>query len=497
MYFQLLSIITAIAVSIWNVSIASAQTGLADLAGSRMSIGFAIDSKFLPGQSSFNQLYVDTVLREANVLVAENDMKFESLQPTRDNFNFTKGDLLVSFAEANGMKVRGHALVWHQQNAPWVKAGNFTGAQLDAIMKKHITTVIQSYATRYPGTVVAWDVVNESISAGTGSVWSRIGFDYVERAFRYAREADPNVKLFFNEYGAEALGSKSDRVYNLVKSLKAKGLIDGVGLQMHIGTASGLPNTDRIRQNIQRLAALGLDVHITELDVAIKVSDGVTKAELNVQADRYGKILTACLSSPRCNGFLTWGVYDGASWIPSYFPGKGDALLFDRAFKPKPAYLRLQSLLSNSPPTSPAVVTIQNIFSSKCVDVAGGSVANGTAIQQWDCTTNNLNQQFNVSKNSDGSYTFTNVKTAKCIDVPGTSPANGVLLQQYDCLNGNANQQFQASQTSTGVYSLAAVVGGKCWDIYGEQNGVRVQLYSCYASNKQRFKLNTISGSLP
>jgi endo-1,4-beta-xylanase len=148
-----------------------------------------------------------------------------------------------------------------------------------------------------------------------------LGPDYIGQAFVWAREADPQAKLFYNDYGSEALGPKSDAIYNLLKTLKARHIpVDGVGLQSH-WAVDRQPSMQEVAKNMQRLAALGLEIHVTELDVRLPMPP--SEQTLQRQADAYRDILRACLSVSNCKGFLTWGFTDKYSWIPGRFPGMG------------------------------------------------------------------------------------------------------------------------------------------------------------------------------
>jgi endo-1,4-beta-xylanase len=166
------------------------------------------------------------------------------------------------------------------------------------------------------------------------------GTAYIEQAFRWAHEADPQALLFYNENGGEGLNRKSDAIYSMVKDFKRRGVpIDGVGLQMHIAALDF--DSVAVATNIARLAALGIQVHITELDVSLPLdSNGVaTRDDLLRQAEIYRGVVRACLVSQGCTAIQTWGFADKYSWIGSHTHGaRGAALPFDRAYKPKPAY---------------------------------------------------------------------------------------------------------------------------------------------------------------
>ncbi|MDW8049331.1 MAG: endo-1,4-beta-xylanase, partial [Nitrososphaerota archaeon] len=220
-------------------------------------IGAAVEPDYLTMD------YAETLKREFNMVTTENVLKFGPVHPQPTVYSFAGADRVIEFAEAHGMKVRGHTLVWHSQLPSWITAGRYTRDEWIQILRDHIMTVVG----RYRGRIYAWDVVNEAIDdsgALRNTIWlQNIGPEYIELAFRWAHEADPNALLFYNDYGAEGLGVKSDAVYNLVKGLLEKGVpIHGVGLQMHI-SADSPPSPQSVAANIRRLNNLGLEVHIT------------------------------------------------------------------------------------------------------------------------------------------------------------------------------------------------------------------------------------------
>jgi endo-1,4-beta-xylanase len=290
--------------------------------------------------------YSETVAREFNMVEPENAMKWPAIRPSQNTFDFHDGDEVVRYAQAHGMKVRGHCLVWNQYNPEWLAQGHFAPVVLSALLKEHITTVMKHYA----GQVFAWDVVNEALNEKgdlKDSIWyNQPGIvvpkdsNYLEQAFRWAHDADPHALLFYNEAEGEGLNRKSDAVYDLMKNFKKRGIpIDGVGLQLHISRLDY--DTAAVAANIKRLAALGLQVHITELDVSLPVdSNGQPQsADMQKQADVYRGIVEACLQNDRCTAIQTWGFTDKYSWIGSHsHHTRGAALPFDQNYKPKPAY---------------------------------------------------------------------------------------------------------------------------------------------------------------
>jgi len=308
--------------------------------------GMLVSAAVRPSQFS-EAAYSETLAREFNMLEPEDVMKWWVIRRNADSFDFRESDEVIRFAEAHQMKVRGHCLVWDHTNPEWLAQGHFTPAQMSRLLHEHITTVMRHYA----GQVFAWDVVNEALDENgrvKDSPWYNLpgiglagrGTAYIEQAFRWAREADPQALLFYNEGGGEGLNRKSDTMYAMVRDFKQRGVpIDGVGLQMHISQLD--PDTAAIAANIARLTALGLQVHITELDVSLPVdSGGVARQEdLLRQAEVYRGVVRACLQSPGCTAIQTWGYTDKYSWIGSHSHGtQGAALLFDRAYRPKPAY---------------------------------------------------------------------------------------------------------------------------------------------------------------
>ena len=290
--------------------------------------------------------YTRTLAQEFNILVPENALKFGPLRPSRERWSFADADDIVAFAEANTMRVRGHTLVWHNAIPNWLVNGNFSDDEIKTILRDHITTLV----SRYRGRVYAWDVVNEAIEDSTGNLrdtfWRKhLGDDYIALVFEWAHQADPQALLFYNDFNNEGLSKKSDAVYKLVQNLKQRGVpIHGVGIQAHLSVTTNLKPADVIA-NLQRLAALGLEIHITELDVRMPVP--ASEKNLHTQAQVYRDMMHACLTVPNCKAFLMWGLTDKYSWVPNQYAGYGAALIFDEGYKPKPAFNGLMDALKN------------------------------------------------------------------------------------------------------------------------------------------------------
>lgn len=282
--------------------------------------------------------YKNTLKNEFNLITIENDMKFSNIHPQRNTYDFSTPNLMVEFAEKNKMKVRGHALVWHHDIPDWLLEGSFSKEELSLILKEHIQTVIK----HYKGRVYAWDVVNEAFNEdGTlrENIWLKtIGPEYIELAFRWAHEADPSSLLFYNDFSNEGKNKKSNAIFEMAKNFKKRGVpIDGVGFQMHSDIAYP-KNYRMIKENFKRYSDIGLQVQITEMDVAIQNSNRSYQLRLQEQADMYSQTLDVCLSSSNCTAFITWGVTDKYSWIIEHSGNEDAPLLFDEHYDPKLSY---------------------------------------------------------------------------------------------------------------------------------------------------------------
>ncbi|KAI5803625.1 endo-1,4-beta-xylanase [Peziza echinospora] len=303
-------------------------------------IGTATDKWILDGDEPYAKIAASD---EFSQYTHENTVKWESIEPQPGVFNFTGGDALVAFAKKNGNKnIRGHTLVWHSQLAPWVTANNYTAPELKAVLKRHVQTV----AGHFKGKFFHWDVVNE-VFDDDGSfrktIWyNTFGEDYIEWAFRWAREADPKAKLYINDYNFEGISDKTNAVTALVKKLKRKGVpIDGIGAQGHLISGSISNTTEALWRKWSD--ELGVDVAITELDIRIKTP--ATPEKLKLQAEEYAYIAKACLAVKRCKGITLWQFTDKYSWVPDVFSGEGDALPWTTDLEKKPAYFALLDAL--------------------------------------------------------------------------------------------------------------------------------------------------------
>ncbi|MFI2362787.1 endo-1,4-beta-xylanase [Promicromonospora sp. NPDC019610] len=303
-----------------GVAVTSAQA-----AGSTLQAAAAESGRYFGTAIAANKLsdtaYTTIANREFNMVTAENEMKLDATEPNQNQFNYTNGDRIVSWARSNGKQVRGHTLAWHSQQPGWMQ--NMSGSALRSAMLNHVTQV----ATHYRGQIHSWDVVNEAFADGSSgarrdSNLQRTGNDWIEAAFRAARAADPNAKLCYNDYNTDNWShAKTQAVYNMVRDFKSRGVpIDCVGFQAHFN--SGNPVPSNYHTTLGNFAALGVDVQITELDIA---GSGTS------QAEQYRGIVQACLAVSRCTGISVWGVRDSDSWrsgdTPLLFDGNGNKKL--------------------------------------------------------------------------------------------------------------------------------------------------------------------------
>jgi len=325
--------------------------GLKDYYANYFPIGVAVSPRSLNGPDSA------LILQQFNSLTPENAMKMGPIHPEPNRYYWKDADAIVNFAQAHGLKVRGHNLCWHEQTPAWLfkndQGGQVTKEVLLQRLKEHITTVVN----RYKGKIYAWDVVNEAIDDDNthflrNSLWYQIcGEDFIAAAFEYAHEADPAAQLFYNDYNTER-PEKRERVYKLLKQLLDAGVpITGVGIQAHWSIYE--PSEKELRDAIDRFSSLGLKVQVTELDISVypwekfkrakrpDESDTLTPEQEQRQTDQYKKVFSIFRDYKNTlNGLTFWNLSDRHTWLDEYpVPGrKNYPLLFDTRGLPKKAY---------------------------------------------------------------------------------------------------------------------------------------------------------------
>ena len=289
----------------------------------------------------------DLMARLFRVITPENAMKFATLRPSQDVYDFADADRVMDFAEKHRLAVRGHTLAWHNQLSSWV--AELPASARGSALREHIHTVVGRYRAR----IEQWDVVNEPLDDDgepRRTPWFEAsGIDYIEDAFRWAHEADPSARLYLNDYNVEDLCAKSDAYFVLVQRLLARRVpIHGFGVQGH-RIVGDPPST--MRQNLQRFADLGLEVALTEVDIRMPVEPcgrsgevreasvgGVPTTAMGVQAGDYASMIDAAAAVRECTAFVLWGLSDAHSWIPGTFSGFGAAHVLDGGLRPKPAF---------------------------------------------------------------------------------------------------------------------------------------------------------------
>ena len=329
-----------------DVNEQSSQTlrELADRAGVHVGAAFV--------EGSHEQEFREVLGREFNSTTA--GVYWSATQPQPGVFDFSGPDTAVAIAEANGLRVRGHPLIWGRLALPAYVNAVTDPDELRAMMTERIRTIL----ARYRGRIAQYDVVNEPITLlgtpgplGDGLedyVFLRVlGRDYIREALEIARAADPDAKLFINDFFVMQPGAKQDYFYELARDLVQSGApLDGVGLQGHIMPPFGpsyRPTRAEIADTVRRFAALGLDVEITEADVTLNVPD--PSSQFDAQAEVYRDLYAGCFTTPGCTGVTTWGITDRFSWISNLFHVDGAPLPFDLDYRPKPAYYAMRDVL--------------------------------------------------------------------------------------------------------------------------------------------------------
>jgi len=412
--------------------------------------------------------------REFNSVTAENEMKWDSTERSRNNFTFGSADQIVNHARSHNQRVRGHTLVWHSQLPDWVKAIRDANT-LRTVMNNHINGVM----AHYKGQIYAWDVVNEAFADGSTQLRSSVfrdvlGTGFIEEAFRTARAADPAAKLCYNDYNVEDWNAaKTQGMYSLVRDFKARGVpIDCVGFQSHFGSG-GAPGS--FATTLANFAALGVDVQLTELDIT-----GASSAA-------YNNVTRICMNVPRCTGITVWGIRDSDSWRSADNP-----LLFDRSGNKKPGYDGTLNALNAVPGGGGPVEIGVNYrlvaaHSNKSAQISNASTAPGATLVQWSAN-GGLNQQFDFLSSGDGYYRVRARHSGLVLQVAGT--ATGANITQQADTNSTA-QQWRVVDQGGGAVSLVNRLSNLAMDVWevSTADGARISQWTLTGNANQRFQL--------
>ena len=334
----------------------SGETGLKDAYKDYFSIGVAVNMRNIA-----NPEQIAIIKKDFNSITAENDMKPQPTEPAYGQFNWENADKIANFCRSNGIKLRGHCLMWHAQIGEWMykdEKGNLVSKEkLFQNMKHHITAIVE----RYKDVIYAWDVVNEAISDGgwqggrrgmgeqpspyrNSPLYQIAGDEFIKKAFIYAREADPNVLLFYNDYNAADPG-KRDRIYNMVKSMKEEGVpIDGIGMQGHYNVYG--PSMEDVDAALTKYSTIVKHIHITELDIRANQEMGgqlnfsrdggnISQVVKTLQEDQYARLFKVLRKHKDVVDNVTfWNLSDRDSWLGA----RNYPLPYDENYKPKRVY---------------------------------------------------------------------------------------------------------------------------------------------------------------
>ncbi|KIJ66957.1 glycoside hydrolase family 10 protein [Hydnomerulius pinastri MD-312] len=351
---MMLSLGFASLLALLQTATAQTSTSAAPTATSTVSLNMAAKSagKLYFGSATDNPELTDmayvTILNDTAMfgqLTPANSMKWDAIEPEQNVFNFTGGDQIVALAEETGKIMRCHNLVWYSQLPDWVMYGNWTAETMTSVVETHVRTEV----SHYRGKCYAWDVVNEPLNDnGTMRAdvfYNALNSSYINLALQTARAADPYAKLYINDYNLEYTGVKIDAMVALVEELLAAGApIDGIGFESHF--ILGEVSASELQTNMERITALGLEVAITELDDRIELP--ATDADLEQQKADYMAIVGVCMAVEGCVGVTVWDYTDKYSWVPSSFPGYGEACPWDENLVRKPAYDGIAMAFTNT-----------------------------------------------------------------------------------------------------------------------------------------------------
>lgn len=309
-----------------------------------------------------DNLYRSELLNSFNSLTPEVDLKLGHLFENEQvgTYDFSTADSIVEYALSNGIRVRGHTLVWGKLSAMFKAPDldayleDFPEAERSSILKNLVDTHIKTVLSHYKGKIPQWDVVNEPLEImGDGELEENVylkylGASYIADAFQLAHETDPDLQLVLNEILFNYQDERAEGFYQLVKQLQADGVpIHGVGLQSHI--LYTIPSIEALRVYIKRFTDLGLEVELTEVDARLRLF-GDAEDPYHAQAEFYGELVQTCLDNPGCTGITFWGISDQSCWMDGQmiFPAPNEPFFYDAEYRMKPVMRVLATILTNA-----------------------------------------------------------------------------------------------------------------------------------------------------
>lgn len=296
--------------------------------------------------------YARLVAAEFNAVTPENALKWAPVQPRPDLIQDDDWRVILDAAAAAGQGVRGHTLLWDQQFPAWAVA--LPDAGLMRAQRAHMERLLQATA----GRVHTWDVVNEALeddgTVAKTALWRVDGQRHLREAFALARALDPTAVLAYNDYGVEGINPKSDGLHRLLAAWRAEGVpVQAVGLQSHLKVGEG-PRPAELAANMRRFAALGLEVHLTEIDVQVRHLAGSAWGREAAQARLLYGWTAACVAEPACRELSFWGLSDRHTWVDAAL-GDDAPALFDDALRPKLGYWAVKAAFLGAPDPTCAV----------------------------------------------------------------------------------------------------------------------------------------------
>ncbi len=453
-------------------------------------LGAAVDAEYLR-QNYDNGQYNQSIINNYQLIVPENDLQVTNIWEAENTYNWFHTDFLLGspnttgWVQQNSMEIRGHMLVWAYDE--WVPdwllkdEANITPDKAKQLLSDYIHAVVG----RYRGKISSWNVINEAIDDTNNSIplnirysfWFRkLGIDYIKYAFQFAQEADPDTKLYYNEFGIETVGLKVTRTINLVNWLRSEGAtVHGIGLQWHIPVSTNITPGDVHYQSAQQFIDNKLDIIITELDVSVPTAGAypINLQDLQTQGVVYRSMLDYCLYfSPNCKAMLTWGFTDRYSWITWFtHDTRGAALPLDWLYLPKPAYWQMLEAMTRvvddgiyrlSPQSQP----------NKCLGTSQNTTSNDVQLYSDDC--NNAYQKWNITWQGDGTYRFSSESNNNRVlgAYNTTASVGGVQIYNW---SGDVNQEWAFSAQGNNTYrTVPRTAWWRVMTVYGSSDNIGI-----------------------
>ena len=438
-----------------------------------------------------NGEYGQQIKNNYALVVPEMELKPKTIWQGENIYNWTDSDFLLGapnttgWAQQNSMQIKGVPLVWaYDEHIPDWLLENESAITPDKA-KQLLSDYIHAVVGRYRGKISWWDVVNEAIddknntnpfNIRDGFWFRKLGPDFTKYAFIFAHEADPNVKLYYNEYGIHSIGLKANRTLALVKWLRLQGaIVDGIGCQWHIEVTENITSGDDHYQSAQQFIDNRFDIMVTELDVSVPTDGGypVNISDLQKQGDIYRSMLNFVLHfSPNCEAMITWGFTDRYSWIPSFHENKhGAGLSLDWMYLPKSAYWQMLEVMTRvldngfyrlSPRSEP----------DKCLGISQNSTSNAVQLYSGGC--NNTYEKWNITWLGDGTYRFSSESDQNRVlgAYNTTASVGGVQTFQW---SGNDNQEWAFSAQGNNTFRV--VIRTAWWrvmSVYGASDDIAI-----------------------